>query len=144
MRRLAKFQGLTGLQRRIFLRAIIALPLVALGLRLAGLRRVQALLAHVPARTRGDAKDIARLVAAAARHGPWTGNCLETSLTLQWILRSHGIDSDLRLGVRKAGAQIEAHAWLERGGAPLIEAAGDAANFMAFDRVIYPPARASR
>lgn len=143
MRRLAGFLALTGPQRRIVAHALAMLPLVAMGLRLAGLRRVQALLANPAVRATGDARDIARLVTAAARHGPWVASCLPTALTLQWLLRRHGIESDLRLGVRKADGSIEAHAWLERAGEPLVPTLGDAAEFSAFDQVIVARAKAS-
>jgi hypothetical protein len=33
-------------------------------------------------------------------------------LTLWWLLRIQGIDSDIRIGVRK-GTRLEAHAWVE-------------------------------
>ena len=144
MRRLAIFFGLTRSQRGTFLRALATLPMVAMGLRVAGLRRIQALLADSAPCAQGEAEDIARLVMAAARHGPYRASCLPTALTLQWLLARHGIDSDLRLGVRKAGERIEAHAWLERGGKPLNACADCASDFTSFDAVIAPPAKASR
>lgn len=139
MRRLVGFLALTRSQRRIFLAALVMLPLAGLGLRVVGFRRVQSLLATPLGKLRGDVRNIESLVAAAARHGAYKANCLPTSLTLQWLLRRHGVECDLRLGVRRADGQIEAHAWLERDGAPLAGAARDAVEFAAFDRAIAGP-----
>lgn len=144
MRKLAKFLGLTGSQRLIFLQALVMLPLVTAGVRMAGLRRIQALLAHASPRARGDAEEIARLVMAAARNGPCRASCLARSLALQWFLRRRGIDTQLRLGVRKQAGRLEAHAWLERQGLPLVERREDFAGFAAFDQAVTPRAGASR
>lgn len=44
------------------------------------------------------------------------GNCLLRSLALHSLLRSRGVDSRLRLGVRPGSHKmIEAHAWVEVG-----------------------------
>jgi hypothetical protein len=49
-----------------------------------------------------------------ARNIPWDlATCLPRSLTLWWLLRRRGIESELRLGVRKDGDSIVAHAWVE-------------------------------
>jgi hypothetical protein len=41
------------------------------------------------------------------------GNCLARSLVLWWLLKRRGIDSQIRLGVRKENAILLAHAWIE-------------------------------
>ncbi len=145
MHRIAKFRRLTSWERKVFLRALLMLPLSAMGLRALGLRRVQAILSRVP---RPDARDgtdersrvagVMRLVAAAARHGPHRASCLPRSLVLQRLLREAGIQSELRLGVRKVGGSLEAHAWLERGGEPLGETAEVHQRFAAFNDAIAP------
>jgi Transglutaminase-like superfamily len=129
------------------------LPLTALGLRMAGLRRVQEALARLAARSGRDwaggnasmhAKEVARLVSAAARHGPYRAKCLPTALTLQMILRRHGIPADLRLGVRKAAGRIEAHAWVEHQGVPLMDSSDVHERYSAFDEVVENRAASSR
>jgi Transglutaminase-like superfamily len=47
--------------------------------------------------------------------------CLAQALALRWMLRRHGEDSTLHIGVRKAQAgDLLAHAWLEQDGVVLI------------------------
>jgi Transglutaminase-like superfamily len=76
----------------------------------------------------------ARMVRAAADHGPFHGNCLRQSLALWWLLRRQGIDSELRIGVRKSGARFEAHAWIEWRGRALNERADLRQRFAAFEK----------
>ena len=151
MRRVARFFALGRAERSLFLRALVMLPMTAVGLRVLGLRRVQAILSTHPraaASPRGDdllhARQVARLVAAAARHGPYRASCLPMSLTLQRLLRERGIDVDLRLGVRKAAGGLEAHAWVERHGEPIAEAATVHERFAAFEQPIAPRTGESR
>jgi hypothetical protein len=123
--------------------AAMLLPLVGLGIRVAGLRRIQATLSRAQAGERPAtaaslerARRIAGLVAAAARHGPYRAKCLPLSLALQRLLQSEGIASELRLGVRKSGEALVAHAWVEHGGTPLLEARDVRERFAAFDEVL--------
>jgi hypothetical protein len=151
MSKVARFLALGGWERSVFVRALVMLPATAAGLRVLGLRRVQALLSTLPraavARTGDDlfhARQVARLVAAAARHGPYRASCLPISLTLQHLLRERGIDAALRLGVRKVAGRLEAHAWVEHGGEPLAEAAAIHERFAAFEQPIAPQPGDSR
>jgi transglutaminase superfamily protein len=144
MSRLARLRLLSWPERRTLLGALAALPAIALALRLLGLRRVQTALAWLaPAArdataldARADVGSIARIVDVAARHGPWKARCLPRSLALQWLLRRRGIETALRVGVRKTSGAIEAHAWLEHRGAPLIDDRGVHGLYAAFDEVV--------
>ena len=60
-----------------------------------------------------EAQRTARVVNAAARRVPYDATCLRRSLVLWWLLRRRGIDSRLRIGVRKEADGILAHAWVE-------------------------------
>lgn len=105
--------------------ALFALPVTALMLRAFGYRRLHGWMARANGRPSGDpdqrAGELAWAVAAAARHGLGRPMCLARSMALRWMLRRAGIDSELRIGVRKspAGPGIEAHAWIERNGLAL-------------------------
>ena len=143
--KLAKWRSLTRPEHRIFLFALVLLPVIALGLRLAGLQRIRRLLgcSRSLAETGTEAGQsliraitVARLVAAAARHGPYKAKCLPIALTLAWLLQRRGMATDLRLGVRKVTARLEAHAWIEFGGIPLIDGPEVHERFVAFDPVI--------
>lgn len=59
---------------------------------------------------------LTRFTALAYRVLPWPGTCLRECLVLLAMLRRRGIAADLRLGVRRAGERIGAHAWIERPG----------------------------
>ncbi len=109
-------------ERWLLLQAFLALPLVSLGLRCWGLRRLQARLLQQAARARrssapntglDQARTTARLVQAAARHGVGSPRCLTQSLVLWYLLQRQGIDGVLRIGVKPPGYQLEAHAWVE-------------------------------
>lgn len=46
----------------------------------------------------------------------WTPSCLRRGLVLTALLRQRGHPAVLCVGVRRGGAQIRAHAWVESGG----------------------------
>lgn len=150
---LAKLRGLTAPEQRTLFLALVLLPTIALGLRLFSLRRVQTALARGKPATEIEADmsrasvraaEVARLVAAAARHGLCQASCLPVALTLGWFLHRQGIPTDLRVGVRKVAARLEAHAWIEHQGIPLIDTPEVHDRFAAFEPVIAPRTTASR
>ena len=81
---------------------------------------------------------IARLLHLAARFGPYRPGCLVRSLALQRLLRRSGIESRLRIGIRKQDATLDAHAWVEHEGRALLEAPGVCLEYLPFDAL--PPA----
>ncbi|HKI01248.1 MAG TPA: lasso peptide biosynthesis B2 protein [Thermoanaerobaculia bacterium] len=114
-----------------FVRAWIVLLAADWGLRLLPFARLERLLA--PAlREKREEKAVARLVwatAAAARHHLYPMRCLPRALCLRWLLGRHGIEADLRIGVARREALLDAHAWVERQGRPLGEDPGVADRF---------------
>ena len=62
------------------------------------------------------ARQIARVVAMAARHTPTANTCLHRSLTLWWVLGRRGLDSHLKMGARLNEGTLDAHAWVEHSG----------------------------
>jgi hypothetical protein len=65
-----------------------------------------------------SARRAQKLVLLKTRLG---GTCLVRSLALWAMLLRRGIETDLRVGMRKANGKIEGHAWLEYLGSPLNE-----------------------
>ncbi len=63
------------------------------------------------------ARTYASVIELAARHHLIRARCLHRSLVLAGWLRSDGLSSALRIGVRKESDGIAAHAWVEVGGA---------------------------
>ena len=61
----------------------------------------------------------ARFIDIASRYPFRWALCLQRSQALLWRLRSIGIDATLRVGVRKDGSQMSAHAWVEYDGVVL-------------------------
>jgi hypothetical protein len=89
-----------------------------LGLRALPFPRVQAFAAPgVPRARRAlmppDIQRVRRFVDIAARHHVHPMTCLRRALVLQRMLRARGADAQLRIGVRRDGGALEAHAWVE-------------------------------
>ena len=121
------------------------LPLVGLSLKLRGFKATRSTLrktlshASPPQDSDSLSKQIAltaHMVNAADRHGLVHPSCLVKSLTLWWLLGQQGIGSQLRVGVRKEGANLEAHAWVEREGMALNEPEERHHHYAAFDRTL--------
>lgn len=148
----AKFLKLTWRERTLFCAAAAMLPATAVALRVVGFRPLRAIVgSHAAERDRpADEREQMRvletthMVAAAAHYSPYRAGCLPQSLVLQWLLRRQGIATELRFGVRKTGPALEAHAWLEYRGAPLIDSAAVHGRFAALHRAEPGPRAASR
>jgi hypothetical protein len=141
---LQRFNALDHRAQGLFLRAAILFPVIAVSLRLRGLRATQGTLGrflstpHVSDHPSGgnratDASRIAQMVHAAARYGLVQPTCLEKSLALWWFLGRRGMASSLRIGTRKNGGRLEAHAWIEFGGSSLNETGGSLRSYAPFD-----------
>lgn len=140
-----KFIELPRPEQWILLRALLILPLIGLGLRLLGLRRLQNLLARLPSKQPDKFPKLAvsdlaqvhtRLVQSAAQHGLYRATCLRRSLALWWLLRAQGIETHLRLGVNSGDRGFEAHAWVELEGQPLNDAQDVRQHFSPFNQAI--------
>ena len=141
---LRRFNALPGAAKADFLRALLLLPLIRTSLRLCGFHKTQKFLRRYAAVRGGavrsdleadaDTKQTCRMVLAAARRIPLPGNCLERSLTLWWLLARRGIATQLRIGARKEGAKLEAHAWIERNGTAMGEPEGTHLHYSAFEK----------
>ncbi|MDZ4768487.1 MAG: lasso peptide biosynthesis B2 protein [Chloroflexota bacterium] len=129
-----------GESRWVFILSLLLLPSIAVGLHRVGLKRMRATLeARTPQPTAAATSDstararrLARMVNAAARLSPYKANCLKRALVLWWLLRRRGIASDIRIGVRKGAATLEAHAWVEIGGVVINDAPSFVGTFTPF------------
>ena len=132
-------------ERRLLCQALVLLPSLALALKVAGFRRLHALLGNWPLRAalqdsspdRARAQMVARWVDVAGRRGLFQPNCLHRSLALWWLLRRRGLEGELRIGVRKE-AQMEAHAWVEYAGEVLNDAEAVRQDYVPFPSAIVP------
>ena len=146
--KLAKFLALSTEEKRVFLSAVLLLPLIWLGLRLFGLARLQAWIDRVPFAARrqlsvAELSDIGALVNSAARYAPGPVTCLTRSLLLRWLLRRRGIASVLRIGVQLVEGRLDAHAWVEYQGVPINDAPDVGQRFAAFNETLSPEAFSS-
>ncbi len=139
------FLRLTAGDRREFVLASLLLPTTALAFRGLGFRRWQATLerwAPRSATVRSDADATAKglrtawLVRTAARFVAGRESCLAQALVLWWLLRRRGFESELRIGVRKRGDQLQAHAWVEYRDLVLNDRGDELSPYLSFDRAI--------
>jgi hypothetical protein len=124
-----KWQRLSATERNLFLEAAWMLPLVTVTLRVLSFRRTTALLARLDlaskrlvANQNERMEDLCRasyLVSLAAKHSIIPTSCLPRALTLQWLLKRHGVEAELRVGLRNRAGRLESHAWVESGGLQL-------------------------
>ena len=128
LKSLRRFSALERPAQTLFLRALVLLPLVGLSLKFRGFEATRSTLRKglSPTIQQADPDFLKRrvsltahMVKAADRHGLVHPSCLVKSLTLWWLLGRQGITSELRVGVRKEGGNLEAHAWVEREGIAL-------------------------
>ena len=145
-----KVWRLSRLELLLLVQSGLALPAVAALIRIKGLRKCQASLARLtPAETLAGShttgageqqvRYVARMVRAAATHGPFRANCLQQSVTLWWLLRRRGLESELRIGTRKEDGRFDAHAWVEFDGRVLNEGSDVGARYAAFDLPVNSP-----
>jgi hypothetical protein len=150
--RLRRFSALERTARGLFLRAAALLPLISLSLRLRGFRKTQTFLQRFLSLPRDSADSsepgrvdlTVRMVRAAVRHSVGHPTCLEESLALWWLLGRQGIETELRIGVRKHDKKFEAHAWVEHAGTALNEPESLHAHYAAFDAAISSPPPGTR
>lgn len=141
MRRLGRLVSMPAAERRVLAEALLLLGLAAASLKVLGLRRTRAILARwIPGGPASslDAVSVARLVKAAARHGPVRAKCLSAAVTLESLLRRHGMEGELRLGVRRHRGRLEAHAWVEHRAVALMESPGIHSRYAAFGESLAP------
>jgi hypothetical protein len=148
--RIGQFLALSSQERLLFLQGVVLLPLTALGLCCLGLNRWGTGLNGLARWSRDKAQGSKRLalhideqvmrtqqiLQLATRHGLYAGNCLSRSLTLWWLLRRQGIESDLRIGVRRVAGCFGAHAWVEYQGSPVNESRAVYQHYAVFTRAI--------
>jgi Transglutaminase-like superfamily len=118
--------------------SVIALRLISFGrwkgiLKASSCGRIAA-----PTFSRDDvsvAEAYASVVDMVARNTPCgLVTCLPRSLTLWWLLRRHGVESELRIGVRRDGEQLVAHAWVVCHGTVIGETKHE--QFMSFESAV--------
>lgn len=122
---LAAWLACSPTERRLLGKAWFLLLMIGVGLRILPLPRVQTLLRRLsPPHPREipvaiGADRLAWLVGAAARRHLWSVSCLEKSLALHTLLLGRDSRPELKIGVRREGSGLRAHAWVEVDGQPV-------------------------
>jgi hypothetical protein len=120
-RRLAKFRSLPCADRRLLMRAAMALVTARLALKVMPFRAARNAIARGQALIRVPAPPppadrIVWAVETAGRAIPGARNCLVQALAAEAILLRAGYRCDLRIGAAKDHArELAAHAWLVSG-----------------------------
>jgi len=123
-----KARRLSPSEQRLLAQALILLPLTRGAICLLGIKHWQRLLSRLPTTANPGlsnpeqrARVIARMVKVAAERRIISANCLQQTLVLWFLLRRHGIDSEICFGARKQAGEVQAHAWVESFGQALNE-----------------------
>jgi transglutaminase superfamily protein len=107
--------------------AWLLLAAVRVGLRVLSFKTVMRLLGpkaggcaptHAPQNP--DPERLAALVEMAARHQRPAPTCLHKTVTVYGLLRHHGIDVELVISAGRSDGTLDAHAWSEHMGRPLL------------------------
>ncbi len=136
----AKLRGLSGDDWGVLLRCLWLIPVVELNVRLRAPRHwlPAPLVPFIPSGVEGSGAEgmesgasestagapspaaarVTHLVEGFYRRLPFSPTCLTRSLVIYRLLRARGIPCQLRIGLRKAGAALEGHAWTETGQVP--------------------------
>lgn len=126
MHDIRKLRGWSLRDWRLAARSLILLSVVSLMLGVAGYKRTDQLLRRfygtdLKSRRRplcrepASAQPIWRMVSIIARRGPVKASCLAQAMVIRALLAESGVESTLKLGVRKAGGNLLAHAWVVAG-----------------------------
>ena len=123
-----KLKGLTSRERKLLFQALVLLPIVHILLKTMGYAHlIRTIEKRIPISEKAEqfptteqlnnALAAARMVSIASSHGLYHATCLRRSLVLMVLLRWQGIESELHFGARLQDQGLEAHAWVEMGGA---------------------------
>jgi len=121
---------------------MVLLPITGAAFRVIGFQRWKSIVAiaiprEIPLRVvtpdvLAESREVARIVAVAARDGIFHGKCLEKSLVLWFLLLRKRIPAELRIGVRQSEKGFEAHSWVEVQGTIVNDAEDLVQNYVPF------------
>lgn len=142
------YLSLSTRQRRDLLSALLLIPAVVVGLRIAGYARVVTALDRTSRQPRrstrnappDDARAVADVVSIASRLGAVPSKCLDRSLVIWWMLRRRGIPAMVRFGASAdPRRRIAFHAWVESSGEVVNDRSDVTELFVPFPADAFPP-----
>jgi Transglutaminase-like superfamily len=117
-----------GSERLLLVRCVATVGAIRLALWVLPFRVVRRAVQRWPGRVRDPATtEPAKVASSVERAGQMipAATCLTRALAAQVLMRRRGIETELRLGVRRGpGGWMEAHAWIEHEGRILVGAHG--------------------
>ena len=130
--RIQKFCGLSGSEKLLLASSLALLPSVGLWVRVGGVR---AIAPHKPRGAKAVSVESVRRTAEVINMAAScvSATCLTRSLLLTRLLHARGIDSQLRIGVRRREGVFEAHAWVEYQGVPVNDVPERVDQYSAFE-----------
>jgi len=127
LRRIRIFLGLSAVEKALLTRAFFWVGLLRLALFALPFQRILRLTERMPPSQSHQVKDdeewVQKVAWAVTVAGRWIvpdRPCLTQALAARIILRRRGVDTILRIGVKKEDRQLAAHAWLEKGGRVIV------------------------
>lgn len=127
----------------IFIKIALIVPLVQIGVKTIKFNRTFKVLNYFADSSRQPREDELKLVRRYTNYlflyhkqFPFVGKCLARSLTLWFLLKRSGIETDLRFGIKKENQGILAHAWVEHQGNALMTEDERKENFIPFSESV--------
>ena len=119
-------------QRYVLIEIVITALIVEVGLRVCRfhwlLRFLEAGVfgsnAQTPRVDDHHIREVCRLAEAFFRCYPFRLSCLKKALILHAMVSRRGHQTVIKIGVKREGAALQAHAWLELDGTPVAESPG--------------------
>jgi len=108
--------------KRTVLQCGLILPFTYVGLKLISLKAFLNVLERLTSvapksceYSQAEARKDTQLFSAVTKRLPLPLKCLGHSLALCWLLRWHGADAAVHIGLRKDNQGLDAHAWVQIG-----------------------------
>lgn len=119
---LNRFLRLSPRERKLLIKAFVWLPIAMVQARFNFRLPLQPVAVAESGRHEDEAAIAAtvRMVKAASRYVRGA-SCLPQSLVVRRLLRAQGIETTIRIGVRKSSGLLDAHAWVEHAGRPVTD-----------------------
>lgn len=135
------WKDLTRIERQMTRRTALEALNVAVRFRLQGYGRTREYAEGSERRKRDlpSSETVHRTTQRVLRRLPWSPNCLERSLVVFRVIRHHGGEPNLQLGVRNGDQALEFHAWVEEDGVVIGDSAKVTQTFKRFGEKEIPP-----
>lgn len=137
------FLSLPGRHKVIFLKIALIVPLVEIGVKTLKFKRTFNILRSLASRKSKHPENEQNLVyshidQAYIYHKQFFsfGNCLARCLTIWFLLKREGIETEIKFGMKKETEKLLAHSWIEYEGQALIRKSEIDENYIPFSESI--------